>query len=259
VPFPAALGRNVLTGALDLSGTLGSWPVWLLLGTTCGVVPLLVDYVLGWHTYRAVTALLLTPLLLAAVSRDWQGRGLGALASAFLTHNLLVILLAASDPARLDAVCLNGRDYWEESERWIRTGVSPKYDPDWWLRAHLQLLAAMILLTYTSFGLLPLWQGLYEVDLMNFYVGQLLVHGSHPGWAVLMGWHPWSVCRGMGYLLLTYEVTSLSLARLSGVSLSTPRRRALRWSIGILFLLLDGILKWSCLEPVRQILAAQLD
>ena len=74
-----------------------------------------------------------------------------------------------------------------------------------------------------------------------------------------LGWHPWSLCRGLGYLFLTYEIASLSLARLTGVSLSPWQRRLGRWLIGLTFLMLDGLLKYLCLDPVRQILAGHLN
>jgi hypothetical protein len=66
------------------------------------------------------------------------------------------------------------------------------------------------------------------------------------------------VCRAAGYLVLTFEVISLSLSRLAGAPLSTARARRWRWCIGLGFLALDGAVKFLCLEPVRQVLAANL-
>jgi hypothetical protein len=76
--------------------------------------------------------------------------------------------------------------------------------------------------------------------------------------ALAVGWHPWSLCRGLGYLFVTFEVANLSLGRLAGVPLSTPARRWRRWAAGITLLLLDGLLKFLLLEPVRRTLAANL-
>jgi hypothetical protein len=116
----------------------------------------------------------------------------------------------------------------------------------------------MVAFTYTSLGLIPFWQGLYEVDLMNFYVGRLVAGSQSPALALAVGWHPWSLCRGAGYLVLTYEVASLSLARLVGERLSTPGARRKRWLVGLGLLVLDGGIKFLCLEPVRQVLAGNL-
>jgi hypothetical protein len=246
--------RNLLAGARALADRLGPWPVWLLAGVVLGTAPVLFDYALGACTYRQATGLLLIPLLVAAAAREWPGRGLTLLAATFAAHSLLVIALAAHDPARLSVVCAGGEDYWQRSRAWITTGVSEEYDLAWWVPAHCQLLAAMALLTYVSLGLVPVWQGLYEVDLMNFYVGRLLADSDAPGPGLVLGWHPWSVCRGIGYLLLTYEVVSLSLSRLTGERLCTAAARRRRWALGLLFLLADGLVKFFCLEPVRQVL-----
>jgi hypothetical protein len=117
---------------------------------------------------------------------------------------------------------------------------------------------AMALFTYTSLGFIPLWQGFYEVDLMNFYVGQLLAHSSSPWSALILGWHPWSLCRAAGYFFLTFEVTSVSFERLTGRQMSTPGSRRLRWAAGISFLLLDGATKYLLLDAVRKSLAENL-
>ena len=115
-------------------------------------------------------------------------------------------------------------------------------------------VVAVVLFSYTSLGLIPLWQGLYEVDLMNFYVGSLLARAEAPGPGLMLAWHPWSICRGLGYLVLTYELTRLSFARLTGLNPGTAFSIRRRWAVGISFLLLDAVLKYLCLEPVRRIL-----
>jgi hypothetical protein len=258
VRLPDWLGRRVLGAARDLGGRLGPGYRWLLVGALIGVGPLGVDYGLGWSVNPLVTALLLTPVLLAGAACDAPVRGLGAVVAAFAAHSALAIVLARADPEGLARVLKEGPAYWERSQKWIATGVSREYDVAWWLPAHLQLLAAMVVLTYTSLGLIPLWQGLYEVDLMNFYVGRLLAHSQSPGVCVALGWHPWSLCRAAGYLLLTYEVTSLSLARLAGAKLSSPAARRWRWGVGLAFLGLDAGIKYTCLEGVRQMLAGNL-
>ena len=155
-------------------------------------------------------------------------------------------------------VLSGGEAYWRQSHAWIVTGISPEYDLSFWVPSHFQLLGSMILFTYSSLGFITLCQGAYEVDLMNFYVGQLVAHSHNPWLAVGLGWHTWSVCRGVGYLFLTYEVASLSFEHLTGVRLSSRRRRMARWSAGLSFLLIDGIVKFCFLDTVRRLLASNL-
>jgi hypothetical protein len=255
---PRAVARRTLFYAHALAERLGAFPVWLLAGICIGTFPPLIGYVTGLPGDHVVSALLLTPVLVAAAARDAAARALGAIGTAFLAHSALAMALVAHDPGRMDALFPEGAAYWEQSRAWIVTGISREYSLAWWLPAHVQLLGAMVLFTYTSLGLVPLWQGMHEVDLMNFYVGHLLAESHDPWVALAVGWHPWSLCRGLGYLLITFEVTNLSLGRLTGVPLSTPMRRWRRWLAGITLLLLDGVLKFVLLEPVRRTLAANL-
>jgi hypothetical protein len=235
-----------------------SWR-WLLLSAVIGAAPLLLDCATGWTIHRPVTALLLTPLLLAAVVRDAHWLGFGVMVTAFAAHSALTIALAALAPECLAGILPDGMNYWQRSRDWIVTGVSEEYDLQYWLPAHFEMLLAMVVFSYTSLGLILFWEGLYQVDLMNCYVGRLLAESQNPWVAVGVGWHPWSVCRGLGYMILAFEVVSISWERLTGRRLSTAARRRQRWLAGLFFLGLDGLLKWSCLENVREVLLANLN
>jgi len=256
-PSPSIAGRT-LRAARGLAGRIGPWPSWCAVGAAAGALPLLIGYAVRRPEPGLASAWLLTPLLAAAVVRDSLARGFGLLGAAFLAHNALAVALVAADPAGMAGVLADGPAYWEKSRAWIQTGLSPEYELTHWVPAHLLLLVLMVAHTYLSLGLATLWQGLHEVDLMNYYVGQLVSHSHDPWRAVLLGWHPWSVCRGIGYLFLTFEVASLSLARLTATPLSTTRRRMTRWALGIGFLVLDGLIKYHGLESVRRQLAANL-
>lgn len=254
----ATISRRTLNQAQRLADAVGPLPNWLLLGALCGALPLLCGYATQWPDAGLMGSLLIVPVLIAAVSRDRFWHGLAAVGAAFGTHSALAIAIVAHDPDSLVHVLTGGHAYWVQSRQWILTGVSREYELSWWLPAYFQLLSAMVFFTYTSMGLVTLWQGFYEVDLMNFYVGQLVAHSHSPWVAVAVGWHPWSVCRGLGYLLLTYEVVSLSLERLTGTPLSTAARRRLRWGLGLSFLVADGLVKYFFLETVRGVLHTNL-
>lgn len=254
----ATISRRTLTQAQRLADAVGPLPNWLLLGAVCGALPLLCGYATQWPGAGLLGSLLIVPLVVAAASRDRLLHGLAAVGAAFGAHGALAIAIVAHDPDSLVKVLTGGNAYWMQSRQWIVTGVSREYELNWWLPAYFQHVSAMVLFTYTSMGLVTLWQGFYEADLMNFYVGQLIAHSQSPWVAVAVGWHPWSVCRGMGYLFLTFEVVSLSLERLTGLPLSTAPRRRLRWALGLTFLVADGLVKYFFLETVRGALASNL-
>ena len=250
--------ENLLRGARHLADRVGPLPVWILWGALLGVAPVLFDFLTHWYTHWLVTPILMLPFLLAAVAGDRAVAGMSLLVSMLVSHCAVSILLAAWAPEVWGEVFPAGADYWDKSHLWITTGQSEEYQLGWWLPAHLQLAGGMVLLTYLSMGLIPLWQGFHEIGLMNFYVGRLVAHSNDSALAIAVGWHPWSVCRGIGYLFLTYEITSLSFAHFTGTSLSTPGGRRLRWLLGITFLVADAVLKYHYLDSVRQVLASNL-
>lgn len=203
---------------------------------------------------RPLTALALTPLLIAAVRRDSVAMGQGILAVVFVAHCAAMISVTAFAPEAIRVIFPDGAEYWKQSHDWIVTGENPEYKLSSWVPAHFQLAAAGALLTYISLGFVLIWEGLVQVDLMNVYVGHLVMQSESVTLALALGWHPWSVMRGIGFLLIGYEMCSLSLERMLGFPLSTRRRRTIRWGIGLGFLLLDGTVKFFFLDTVQQIL-----
>jgi hypothetical protein len=256
---PRVVGLGLFRFADALADRLGPLPQWAAVGGILGGLSFPLTLAIGWSPAALVTAALLVPLVLAAAARDSLARAFAAVGACFAAHSAAMIAFAAADPAAAARLFPAGGDYWIREQRpWILTGENREYRLSNWLPAHLQLLAVMVPFTYTSLGVVTYWQGLYEVDLMNVYVGSLLAE-SRSAWPVAVaGWHPWSLCRGLGYVVIAFEVTSLSLARLAGVTLSPARRRLGRWAVGLGLLGLDAALKLTLLEPVRQLLAANL-
>jgi hypothetical protein len=105
-----------------------------------------------------------------------------------------------------------------------------------------------------SFGILPLHTGFRQLDVMNYYVGRLAAESRNPLLTIAVGWHPWSFLRVMGYAVLLFEMVSWSLERFTGRTLSTPRRRLLRWTVGLSCCLGDGLVKYFAADWVRQVL-----
>ena len=143
-------------------------------------------------------------------------------------------------------------DYWQKQRAWIESGEDPEYEVSAWVPAHLQLLGGSMLYSFTSFGVLTFHEGFFEVDLMNYYNAQLLMRSQSGPLALALGWHIWSVLRGIGYLFLTFEAVSLALAWVSGVAVASAAARRWRWGVGLSFILADGVAKYVALESVRE-------
>lgn len=254
--FSPGLGSRILHTA-DRCGQIAVWKL-LTIAVLAGALPALLAIAVQLPFDRFITAIVILPLLLGATRRDSLTVGLGVMTLAIVAHCAVIITFAARDPDALFGMFPAGADYWERSHKWITTGESPEYSLAYWVPAHFQILAGSAAFAYTSHGFLTIWEGLYEVDLMNCYVGQLAAHSENVWLAVAVGWHPWSVLRGIGYLLVTFEVSSYSLQRMTATTLSTPHRRLTRWGIGLTFLVADGVVKFLCMEPLRQLLESNL-
>ena len=231
---------------------------WVGLAAAASVLPLLLAYPFGWSGHRFVSALLLFTIFVSLVRADRQREGFALVLVAYACHSATAILLTWLDAAGAAPLFADGAAYWEKNERWIRTGIDPEYQVANWLPAHLQQLLGMSIYGFTSLGLIPLAQGIYEIDLMNFYVGRLLAVSRNPFVALFVGWHFWAILRGVAYTRIVFEVSSLSLSRMTGIELSTRPRRRRRWLVGLACLGLDGLGKLLALEPVRLLLYANL-
>lgn len=229
---------------------------WIVWSALAGALPLLLAWPLGVWWHQLVAGVVVWALFLPAVVKDDTARGVGVLAVGFAAHCATAIALSAVYGAAVSGLFPDADAYWAQQQVWIRTGVDPEYVVANWGPAHFQLLAAMVVFAALSLGLTPLVQGMHEVDLMNYYVGNLVQGSTSTSTALLLGWHPWSVMRGLCYLFLTFEVASAVLSWWSGTSLSTTTRRRWRWALGLCFFSLDGLLKLFLLPGVRDALQA---
>jgi hypothetical protein len=106
--------------------------------------------------------------------------------------------------------------------------------------------------SFLTLGVQTFQRGFFEVDLMNYYNGQLWLRSANRPAGLALGWHIWSVLRGLGFLLLTYEVISLAMQCATGRELAPRSRRWKRWTAAAALLVADGLAKHWLLEPVRQ-------
>lgn len=181
--------------------------------------------------------------------RVWAG--IGAMALAFGSHSIVVIAASYFVPDWAEPVLPTAAEYWNKQEQWILTGEDPEYELAVWIPNHLKLVAAATLWDFTSLGLLTFHHGFYEVDLMNYYNGRLLERSVSPIWSLALGWHIWSLLRGAGFLILTFEACSLAMQFWTWTPISSPPRRAFRWTAGLGLLLCDAVAKAWLLGPVR--------
>jgi hypothetical protein len=216
-----------------------------------GTLPFLISYVTGAPGHQVVSALLLMMLCLPSAREDDWVKGVSIIALTYMAHCAAVIALAYMDPRGVAVVLPGAESYWQKQIHWIQTGTDPEYKLSAWVPAHLTLLGAAFIFSYTSLGGILFYEGFFEVDLMNFYNAQLMSESNNHALSLALGWHIWSWLRGLGYLFIAFEIISLSLRRMTGVS-QAGRLRLSRLGVGLAFLLADGLVKVILLEPVRE-------
>lgn len=245
-------------GARQVAGWTSPWFVgrrWIVAAVAAGVAPLLIAAPLRSSLHQPVSAGLLFLLLLGAAASKRMPVAVATLLIAFASHCAAALAIARGWPQAASACFPGGADYWAKNLHWIRTGEDPEYVLVNWVPAHVQLAAAMIALGFLSLGFIPLLQGFYEVDLMNYYVGRLLsVSGDAPT-SLLLGWHPWSAVRGIAYGVTVAVIAAYSFDRLVGRSPAFPMRGL---ALGCGLLVLDGVVKLVSLDSVRSGLAENL-
>lgn len=255
--FWASVGRSVYRLAGLGEPFCRGWR-WMPAAVAAGTVPLLASLALRQGGHQLVSAVMLALLCLACVRDGTWIKGHAVIALAFVAHSMLVITVAYVQPAAVAPLLPDADDYWQKQIAWIETGSDPEYELAAWVPAHVQLLAAVVFLSFTSFGVIPFYEGFYEVDLMNFYNAQLIARSSNQTLALMTGWHVWSLLRGIGYLFVIYEVIAFSFEFFSGVTIATKKARRLRWAVGLAFILADGVVKATLLESVRAQLFSNL-
>jgi hypothetical protein len=225
---------------------------WCLAAVAVGVVPLTVAFLGGLPGQQLLSGILLAWLTLACVGRDAWVKGCALIVLAFLAHSATAIALAKEFPEAAAQVMPDGANYWNKQIHWIQTGQDPEYHWQAWVPAHLQLLGGASLFSFSSLGTVTFWQGFHEVDMMNYYDGRLMAASTNPWTTLGLGWHLWSLLRGLGFVFITLEVVSLAVVCFTGLKLSTFRTRVTRWSLGLGFLAADMVAKSLMTEPVRQ-------
>jgi hypothetical protein len=146
------------------------------------------------------------------------------------------------------AAILRGIPYREEMFAWLHTGVGAEGDPRQFLPQHAAHLGLFVIASLASGGLLGLLMGSVLMGYMSFYVGSVALASGRPLLGAVVGWHPWSVLRVIGFVAC-------------GVALSLPlRQRRLRavdlrlLLVGLALVVVDAVVKALLAETWRNFL-----
>lgn len=135
----------------------------------------------------------------------------------------------------------NGAAYWDEMAAWVRTGAGRESTPSAFVPQHLLHLGAFLVLAAATGGWAGLVLGAFLLGYMSYYVAQVSLAATEPALAALLAWHPWSLCRVAGFVILGVAVSRLLLDRLPPARWFGEERRAL--VVGLALIAADLALK----------------
>ncbi|MFO0976157.1 MAG: hypothetical protein U0996_07135 [Planctomycetaceae bacterium] len=245
------IARRVRWMETHLQPFVSGWR-WVFFSLFAGFVPCLVAVIFQSTWHQPITAFLLTLLVIPLAGANRWREGLATIVLVFASHSVIAIAAACLDPGYAGPTFPGGPEYWDRQRLWIETGTDEEYRVRDWAPEHALLLAGTTVVSFTSFGGLTFHHGLHEVDLMNFYNGQLISFSKNGFVALALGWHLWSILRGVGYTLLSFQLVALAVQFLA-MKLVCSRAEHIRHILyGLAFLLLDAGVKSVMTSWVQQ-------
>jgi hypothetical protein len=184
------------------------------------------------------------PLMILLLRADRRALAIAAMLAWAAGISLAVILGVASAPATSGPAVLRGPAYWSEMSAWIQSGAGCESAPGCWVPQHLFHLVLFTIAGLASAGLAALGMGAVLMNYMSYYVGQLVARSDAPLLALLAGWHPWAVCRVIGFVILGVLSTQPLLGRFDRAMCPRSDQRALL-ALALGLIALDGLLKWT--------------
>lgn len=201
-----------------------------------------------------LTAVAFFPLFSASLASGRLGRTVALSLVWALACSIVTIALVSRTGERYTDVLVRAETYRTEMFEWVRTGVGEESSPSRFLPVHATHCAAFVVLSRISLGFFGLAMGAALLHYMNFYVGSLLAHATHPVAIALLGWPPYAVIRVIGYVTLASALAALGRRRARGESIEIPAiRRALL--VGFALVVLDVLVKATVAPSWGEMLA----
>ena len=159
-------------------------------------------------------------------------------------------------PGLAERIIWNASEYWDEMSTWIATGAGTEGDVVLWLPVHFRHLI-MLLVGALIFGFPALIMGVFQLNYMNFYVAQCMLHSANGLLILPIAWHFWSIIRVAGYIVLASTTFQLVFKGLRRAPV-TAGAIVGGYIFGLLLVIADGVLKMQYAEHVRIVLKTLL-
>lgn len=183
------------------------------------------------------------PVMFSLLKQGRRARAAGAMLWWAFMLGLTMVTLIVLFHETTARVIFHGPEYADEMFRWVRTGTGAESTPSLFIPQHLLHAGIFVALSLLSGGLLSLVMGSLLMNYMSFYVGSLIVGSRNTGLAILMGWHPWSIFRVAGFVILGVVLAEPLICRITGRPYQSAGARKYVL-FAVVALLTDGIMKW---------------
>jgi len=167
-----------------------------------------------------------------------------------LAMGVCATLWSFARPTQSEALILRGEAYRVEMFSWVMTGKGEESTPSRFLPRHLAHAAVFAALALSTGSLLAMPMGAVLMNYMGHYVGALAAASRHPGWVMVLGWHPWSIIRIISFVAIGVVLSVPLLSRVTVIRIDG--RLAKRWlGLAAVGLIVDVALK-ALLAPAWQ-------
>ena len=167
-----------------------------------------------------------------------------------LAMGMCATLWSYARPAQTDVLFLRGDAYRAEMFRWVLTGKGAESTPSQFIPQQAGHAAIFSALAVATGGLLAMPLGAVLMNYMGHYVGSLAAASRHPGWTMVLGWHPWAVIRIVSFVVIGVVLSVPLLSRITAIRIDTRLAKRLLY-VALAGLIVDVVLK-ALLAPVWQ-------
>ena len=161
-------------------------------------------------------------------------------------------------PDMATVAVINGFQYWDEMLPWLHGYAVKEGIPSQFIPEHLMHMGIVIISSLISAGMIALIFGTVLVNYMNYYVAQLMINSPTPLLMAVIGWHPWSICRVLSFIILGI-VFAIPLVRLFNRKLVFSRRTIIHMILAAVCLeIIDILLKTYLGNSWRDLLVSNM-
>ncbi|MFH1515756.1 MAG: hypothetical protein ABIG42_09895, partial [bacterium] len=175
----------------------------------------------------------------------------------WLTIFSLILMYFFHDKA--SAVIINGEEYWEEMYWWLAGAPAKESTPSQFIPEHIKHMVIVAVASLASAGMLALLFGTVLMNYMNYYVSQLMLNSSKPLLMAVIGWHPWSICRVVSFIILGCALAWPLVSRFGKGEKIDARKFKIMVGIAIGLEILDILLKTFIGPGWRELLLVNLN